>query len=315
MSINYFPFLRGKRYELSAVRDLVDRIASFRRIIPILEPFNANKETYDAINDFINESLPFLFICNPGHGTFFTNQSNIATRHRPRILGALAGYRNWTPALNINEWTGKSRLDTFIRRFGGDHPLALIYRGLPRDNGARASIANHPFRWHVFLRNAVASGYITSLDLDSCVDLDDTFRRRIPNASYPEYPPAELFTDRNTLSSHFGDFSIVGDYVAGGGPAHAVALHHIHLDENRSGALYISHFISDRRNTPIDPAGKVLEALNHLVAALPNLHPNNTEACQEYREMVQNQQGGMLGPMKYLAIKHHLEVMLNGGLL
>ena len=107
---------------------------------------------------------------------------------------------------------------------------------------------------------------------------------------------------------------MVGDYfTTTGGSAHAVALHHIHYAEH-SQDLHISHFISDRTETSADIPGKIIEAVNHLVDALNTIRPNDTQACQEYREMEQNQQARGLGYMKRLAIKHHLGIMLDGGL-
>jgi hypothetical protein len=144
----------------------------------------------------------------------------------------------------------------------------------------------------------------------------DRFQRQERNADYPE---RELFTDWNTVGGNpnrldFGDFSIVGNYYTDeGGPAYAVALHHIHF-QNESGPLDISHFISDRVDTTADTPGKTIEALTKLVDALSGLLPNDTEACAEYTEMAESGISRGLGYMKKLAIKHHLEVMLGNGI-
>ena len=154
--------------------------------------------------------------------------------------------------------------------------------------------------------------YIESVSADSCVRVSDRFVRQLRNA---DYPAVEFFTDLNTVTGNphgrnFGDFSIVGDhYTETGGPAHAVALHHIHCSEG-SQSLKISHFTSDRPDTTVDTPGKIIEALNHLVEALDTLKPDNTQACQEYREMNETEHSRGLGYMKRLAIKHHLEIML-----
>jgi hypothetical protein len=117
----------------------------------------------------------------------------------------------------------------------------------------------------------------------------------------------------NRIGLDFGDFSIVGDqYSEGGGAAMAVAVHHIHYREGDSGSLGISHFISDRTDTTADPAGKSIEAVTHLVNALDELLPNDTDACDEYREMVRTGEWHGLGYLKRLAIQHHLELMLDG---
>ena len=311
--MNYFPFLRGKQNELIATRDLAPLIVEDGRVIPIIEPVNANTTTRISIGHFVEISMPFLFICNPIHGEFSYNSGRLA---RDLIDETLTGYDNWTPSLYVHGRTTAQVLEGFVRRYGGDYPLALIYYGYPQGSAARAVIGNNLFRWHVIMDGRVETEYVQSLKPDSCVRIFDRFVRQPRNA---DYPTREFFTDLNTIEgnsdrSHFGDFSIVGDYfTTTGGAAHAVALHHIHFAEH-SRDLHISHFISDRTETSADTPGKIIEAVSHLVDALDTLRPNDTQACQKYREMEQNQQARGLGYMKRLAIKHHLETMLGNGL-
>ena len=73
----------------------------------------------------------------------------------------------------------------------------------------------------------------------------------------------------------------------------------------------ISHFISDRRMTPVDREGKTIEALTHLVNSLDELNPNDTQTCDEYRKLLDDKHASDLGTMKGLAIKHHLETILS----
>ena len=68
--MKYFPFLRGKQNELIALRDVAADIVRNGNVIPILEPVNSNRTTLNSINRFIEESMRFLFICNPIHGNF-----------------------------------------------------------------------------------------------------------------------------------------------------------------------------------------------------------------------------------------------------
>ena len=310
--MNYFPFFRGRQNELIAIRELASSIARNGRIIPIIEPVRANPTTRKSIDQFIEASMPFLFICNPIHGKFSSDHVGLRAA---LIDQALIDYDNWIPSLYVNEQTAIQELDGFIKTYDGDYPLALIYYGQPEQNAVCKTIDEHYFQWHVIVDHRVPNDYIQSIPAGSCVRVHDQFVRR-RNADYPN---TEFFTDLNTVAgnadrTHFGDFSIVGDhYTESGGPAYAVTLHHVHYKEG-SRTLYISHFISDRTSTPVDPAGKTIEALNHLVDTLDALQPNNTQACQEYKDMRRSEHAGSLGYMKRMAIKHHLEVMLGDSL-
>ena len=299
--MNYFPFLRGKQNELMAVRDLASNIARNGRVVPIIEPVNANATTRISIDRFIEESMPFLFICNPIHGEFRDDAAGLRTD----LINQSLLDDNWTPSLYVDEQTAVQELEGFIETYDDDYSLALIYYGHPQRNTVREMIDENYFRWHVFMDHRVESDYIQSVPGDSCVRVSDQFVRQPRNADYPK---KEFFTDLNTKmgnpnGSHFGDFSIVGDhYAETGGPAYAVALHHVHYAED-SRTLDISHFISDRIDTSVDTPGKIIEALNHLVGALDTLQPNDTEACQEYRVMNENEQSRGLGYMKELPSK------------
>ena len=110
--MNYFPFLRGKQNELLAIRDLASSIAKHGRVIPIIEPVNANSTTRISIDRFIEESMPFLFICNPIHGQFNDNASGLST---DPINQALIDYDNWTPSLYVDEQTAVQETGRFHR--------------------------------------------------------------------------------------------------------------------------------------------------------------------------------------------------------
>ena len=311
--MNYYPFLRGKQNELLALRNLASSIAKNGRVIPIIEPVNANPTTRISIDRFIEESMPFMFICNPIHGKFKDNAKGLRT---DLIEQTLIDYDNWTPSLYVDGQTAVLELEEFINMYGDDCPLALVYYGRPRRIPVREMIEDNDFRWHVFMDHRVQRDYRKSVPNGSCVLVSDRFVRQPRNA---DYPPKEFFSDLNTVAanpnrSHFGDFSIVGDhYTETGGAAHAVALHHVHYSKE-SRSLDISHFISDRIHTSADTPGKIIEALSHLVESLDTLQPNDTQASLEYRAMNETEQSRGLGYMKRLAIKHHLEIMLGKGL-
>lgn len=308
--MKYFPFFRGKQNEMIAVRDLASKITSNGRIIPIIEPVNANATTLKTFKCFVEESMPFLLICNPIHGDF-SNDPNLLV-NTPIIKDILQNRDNWVAALYVKEATTLQEFNAFIKAYDL-YNQALVYYGRPK-KPVLSRIKKIPINHHVFISNRVEESYIQSIPQNNRVIIKDPFRRQAKNADYPEN--AEFFTDSNTIDGNptymdFGDFSIVGDhYTEAGGPAYSVALHHIHFAKN-SHSLYISHFISDRREFQGDTPGKTLEALDHLVNALHNLDPNNTHACKEYRSIWRSKQTRGLGYMKRLAIKHHLEVMLS----
>jgi hypothetical protein len=258
--------------------------------------------------------MPFLFICNPYYGTFADNAEQLFTG---LISGTLMEYDNWTPTLQVNVHSVPAVITQFLQRYSG-REVAIIYSGLPTSAQAIALLNNNQIVHHAFLEGHVAAAYINGIPAGQRVMISDRFHRQARNADYPDH---EFFSDMNTLPGNpnridFGDYSIVGDhFTETGGPAYAVVVHHIHYQGGTPGPLEISHFISDDTDTAVNTSGKIIQAVHNLVAAMPGLQPNNTGVCHEYQVMDQGQISHGLGYLKRLAIKHHLEIMLGGGIL
>ncbi len=311
----YFPFLRGKQNELMALRELANDIAESGRVVPIIEPVKDNATTRISLDRYVEASMPFLLICNPDYGDFANQPQQLYDTLITEAL--LEGDGNWTPALILRGNSSATAISAFLERYE-EYEVALVYYGLPASPSARALLNDERIPNHVFVGNSVGAAYINTIPEARRVMVEDRFQRQPRNADYPD---REFFTDWNTVEGNpgrldFGDFSIVGDdYSENGGPAYAVAVHHIHFQQGASGPLDVSHFISDSNETTANVAGKVIEAVEKLVEALdePRL-PNETEACNEYREMADTQVSRGLGYLKRLSIKQHLEVMLSGGI-
>lgn len=307
--MKYFPFFRGKQNELLALKSLASKIAESEKIIPIVEPVNWNSTTQGAIREFLDSAMRFLLICNPAKGEFSADHAGLTKKI---VESGLMSSRDWTPALRVDTATQAGEVKRFREKYSSFR-VAFIYDGRPRRSTALDQIQKARVAHHVFMGNRVDRDYVHSIPAKKRVIIEERFRRQARNA---EYPDIELFTDRNTRAGNprdidFGDFSIVGDYYTKtGGPAHAVALHHVHFDRN-SSMLLVTHFKSDRRHAAVDTSGKTFEALDHLVTGLRRRRPSNTSACREYRELHAVQRFRGLGYMKRLAIKHHLEVILH----
>ncbi|MGB8354350.1 MAG: sce7725 family protein [Chthoniobacteraceae bacterium] len=307
----YFPFLRGKQNELFALRALSNQIAASGSVYPIIEPVNENGATRNSFDNYVEAGMPFVFITNPRYGEFRARSQALLAA---LIMdGALSEYDNFIPAIYIYRETGIDEINRFRANYGYLPLLAVIYCGVPASAEVRQWCATDPsIYYHVILAGVVPTDFINEINPARRVMINDYFRRQARNA---DYPPTEFFTDMNTPAGNpnnvnWGDYSIVGDYFAeSGGAAYSVAVHHIHYTPG-APTLNISHFISDRQETSDDPSGKTIEAVTHLVENLGGLLPNDTDACNQYRTMVETEHARGLGFLKRLAILHHLEIFL-----
>ena len=297
-----------------ALRELAGQIAEHRFIIPIIEPVKQNATTRISLDRYIEVSMPFLFVCNPSYGDFANNPELLFT---DLTNEALMEYDNWTPALQVNVNSTAATINAFLQRYE-QFEVAIIYNGLPANAAAVALLPNERTVNHVFVDGAVGAAYVNGINPELRVMIADRFHRQARNADYPD---TEFFSDANTVAGNpnrldFGDYSIVGNHFAEtGGPAYAVAVHHIRFEGNAPGPLHINHFISDHVDAAVNTSGKIIEAVHNLVEEIDNFQPHDTAACDEYREMDEEQTSRGLGYLKRLAIQHHLEVMLNGGIV
>lgn len=228
------------------------------------------------------------------------------------VNGALAEYENYIPALYIYRDTNIREVNAFNQRYQTSF-RAVIYEGEPVSDEVRNWCSTEGTIYHhIILDGKVNANFTRDIPLARRVLVRDNFRRAERNADYDN---VERFTDLNTTTGNpdnvnWGDYSIVGDqFSETGGPAYAVAIHHIHF-ANDGESLDISHYVSDRVETTGDDAGKTMEALTKLMADLPRLAPNDTTACNEYRQILATRHFPGLGYLKRLAMIHHFEILL-----
>ena len=110
----------------------------------------------------------------------------------------------------------------------------------------------------------------------------------------------------------FGDFLTVADeYTESGGPAYAIAIHLTFIDADQDNAMQIYHFVSERKDTPKDPAGKFAEALAEMMKTLnsPNSKILETESVKEFRLLHEQGHFPGLGYVKKLSMNHHIETL------
>jgi len=75
--------------------------------------------------------------------------------------------------------------------------------------------------------------------------------------------------------------------------------------------MFIYHFISDTTDSPTDPGGKFLEALEKLNNAIETSGFNifKSKACEEYQKLYKKQHFPGLGSAKKLSMQHHIELI------
>lgn len=302
----YYPFFRGKQFELLAIRESAQIIAD-AKFVPIIEPVRETLTGLDrALQKLGDHGAAATVIVNPRHGDHKHDGEELAAYLEEKYRGNDAV----SPALLLTNSMSTADAMSQISRYD-DRPLTLIHAGFTDGKGLGSKLRETPLT-NVFLdaRNTLYRRHFLQ---GPRILVEDGFERK-KNA---DYGFVDRFSDlhityRELGGDGHGDFLTIGDHYAdGGGPAYAVAIHLTYIDPDQDDAMFVNHFVSDSNDTPVDPAGKFSQALNKLISCVdnPNSHITQTSAVEEFRELHDKGHFPGLGYVKKLAIKHHVETL------
>lgn len=83
----YYPYLRGKQFELLALREFSTKFKDNKRIIPIIEPVKTQFNGLNAATSTMLENgMKFALILNPNDGDFKHQEDNNVLGHLPSLI-------------------------------------------------------------------------------------------------------------------------------------------------------------------------------------------------------------------------------------
>jgi hypothetical protein len=303
----YHPYLRGKQNELILLRENA-KLLSSAGMVPIIEPVKKNLAPLEkALENLTKENVPFILIVNPRHGDFKNDSLSLFSN---LIDTTLKDYEQLCLGYIVD--AESTLLD--IKSFLDDNTHinhAFIHNGYPKAKELGLLVNQFDnVKKHIFLDDQILYRKQFSKEDVKKVLIKDGFQKN-RNKDYPEVEIfSELHLTYNELGLNgFGDFLIVGDeYSESGGPAYAVAIHLTYLNEDK--VMYIRHFVSDRNDTPTDPAGKFAEALSKLVARVEEDELiEKSKAYKQYKDFHDRGHFPGLGYVKKLSMQHHIETL------
>jgi hypothetical protein len=305
----YHPYFRGKQYELVTVREMAPafKASGFRPIIePVRETLSGLHKALKAVGDAEGRAI---VIVNPHHGDLsgaggpLTKLLKEEFLHLPGISAGILLKQDTSTDEAMTCYNAHSKHSpAFIHAGFADAKLLTEQLGAPTTDHC-----------HIFFDRSCGKLYQKHFKGAHRVLLRDGFERKRNR----DYDPIEPFSDLHATfvdegMDGFGDFLIVGDdFNESGGPAYAVAIHLTFIDPDQDNAMQIYHFVSERRDTPKDPAGKFDEALTKMMKTLNsgNSKVLETEAVKEFRSLHKQGHFPGLGYVKKLSMNHHIETL------
>lgn len=301
----YIPYLRGRQYELIAIRTLLEKGLITDKIIPTIEPVKLSRTLLKTLDIFREKNHKIILISNPNVGNFISNIDN-------EIEGAMGEQyedyfcaENVTPALIVDEDIENDI--SIIQKKGIDlNQIATINYDR---NSFDSYIENFKDIQNKF--NLIPDDRAFGRKIkQNKVLLADRFNKKTRNVDY--FDIDEFYSDDHLYFREegyigFSDYSIVGNqYSESGFAPYSVAIHFLYFNEDNE--LYIRHFVSNSNDDIKDPAGKFYEA----VTKLAKWSTDKDISTYGYKELIKHYEKGTypgLGVVKKLCIMHHIELI------
>lgn len=315
----YFPYLRGKQFELLALRETAPRLGAARCITPIIEPVRepADSGLHRCLTALEMYAVGFVLIANPTVGALRTPASpqELSPALVEFILDRDPG-RAWNIGLIIEEGTDVTSLVTsYADSLGDTRPLTLIHKALAV-SGQNVPIVEAPYHRGFDIINSESIRAERHARgpwrRERGVTLSDGFDQLSRNSDYINREETTFNEDLLYYQDEgwfgFGDYLTIGaGYTEGGFSPRAVAIHWTY-QAAPGQAIMIRSFASESNGNIGNVGGKFLEAAGKLVNFL-NARDIHTDAAEVMRNHVLHQTYPGLGVVKKLSILNHLQLM------
>jgi len=308
----YFPYFRGRQFELIAIRELIEKDLIGEKVIPVIEPVKASSTLVKTLQTLKDRNKKAVFIVNPAVGRYIEdiedsknealkNQIDIIFRqcrlvHEDKIIFGMILNNDLIKMKAdkkkyVGEWAVISKnldsLPYYEKIFSSED---VVYNLIPDQSSFRRRIRSNK------------------------IMLEDRFLKEERNIDYQGkesvYSEDHIFY-REEKYVGFSDYSVVGDdYAETGFAPYAIAIHIVYFGEDE--LLRIKHFVSDSNSDITDLAGKFSEALEKLIVwNKKRTKPLETFGIKKLTELYEDELYPGLGTVKKLSIMHHLELISN----
>lgn len=299
----YFPYLRGRQFELIALRELVEKDVLSSKITPIIEPVKLSSTLVKTIETYKENNKQLAIITNPKVGSFIIDAEEKKNQQLKESLSACLTENS--NILFMNLLRPNSKPDKFIDKYSNN-------MGTICDDKDAISTYEEYFALADVKYNLIPdeSGFRRKIRKNRVI-LADRFNKMPRNNDYIEVDDEPFSEDHLYYLEDgyigFADYSVVGkEYNETGFAPYAVAIHIVYFDSDNS--LRVRHFVSDSNDDISDPAGKFQEALSKLVVWNEEKQLD-TAAMKEFEDLYRREAYPGLGTVKKLSIMHHLELI------
>ena len=301
----YFPYLRGRQYELIALRELLANNKLGNNVIPIIEPVKLSPTLVSTLEAFETKKQPCALIMNPAVGSFNEEYSKNEKNRANRLDEVIEQSEHLYYASLMSR--GYQKDDNFKQN--DDMSRQMIICKDPDDlNGYEGNYSTELIAYNLIGEDSKLNREVSG----SKVKISDRFKKAPRNVDYAKKTDEFFSKDHKYFLKEgykgFSDYSIVGEsYSDSGFAPTAIAIHIVYFNEKQD--LRIHHFVSDTNENLRNQAGKFEEALEKLLNAIEEGKISQTMAIKEFQRLSDTKTYPGLGTIKKLTMMHHIELV------
>jgi len=301
----YYPYLRGRQFELIALREYAQIYKGTNKVIPIIEPvkkaFNSMKL---ALPLLVQGNVKFALILNPQVGEISRSLDITG-----ELKEELADQSKWIPAYLL----GNNFSEVSEQIFNDLYNEVMVICSDKTDTSSSDFddfISSSYIKYVVSKENRTLKRKLSHTG-KIIIRLDDNFIAQKRNSDYSDideekFSEEHMFYEEDGYAG-FSDFTVlISDFIEGGAAPYAVAIHLTYQKENRE--VWVKHFVSTSNDDRANIQGKFAEAAEKAVLFL-DMKNIRTKASDELREYYNNRAYPGLGMVKKISIKNHLELL------
>lgn len=305
----YFPLLRGKQYELVALKEFAEANPDNQYLCPIIEPVRVLPDALVRAADVLSSNgFRYCIVLNPEKGDFALETNRFRIEDYLHLFDDI--HIKPIPAF-IADGKSAAVLDMIVQN-GLQDAMVIFEDSFDMENMNDTALCE-----------LSAVSYIVCGPVDSrsnkrylmrtgknIIRLDDNFVVRKPNTAYRgvEEDPytEEPFYYKNDHFYGFADYCVLPKaFVEGGTTPTAVAIHLTY--KKRDDAIWVRHFVSDEAYDTRNIRDKFGNAVNKVVSFYCNVA--HTDAAQWLIQNSDRYPG--LGVLKKITMENHMELISN----
>lgn len=301
----YYPYLRGRQFELIALREYSKQNTLNNKIVPIIEPV---KKTFNSLKLALTE--------------LNTNSNQFALVLNPQV-GEIKEFSQIIDELQEQLDVSKVWMPTFIIKNNYRDVVKIIddmdYNDVMLICSDSTDTTNSEFKSLLFLDKVK---YIVSKENrtlkrllrgkgKNIIRLDDNFMVQRRNKDYLDIPE-EKFSEEHLYYKEdgyygFSDYTLIeSEFKEGGAPPYAVSIHLSYQKSNDE--IWMRHFTSISNDDQANIQGKFAEATAKAVNFIDDNKIENN-ATIELKNYFDLKKYPGLGIVKKITIKNHLELV------